>query len=93
MICDIKIFIINTSYKIFLSYEVNMVNVESCQHEGGCFPRGFNQSENNLSRVDNLMFTSYEFKAITVLLHRNYSKLFMTWMFCFAEDNNIISGK
>jgi hypothetical protein len=31
-------------------------------------------------------------KAITVLIYRNYSKMFITWMFCFAEDNEIISG-
>ena len=30
-------------------------------------------------------------KAITVLLYRNYSMIFMTWMFCFTEDNKIIS--
>ena len=43
------------------SYEVNM---ESCQPEGGCFPppKDFSLKENNLSRVDNLLFicTSYE---------------------------------
>jgi len=32
-------------------------------------------------------------KAITVLLYRNYSKMFKKKkMFCFAEDNKIISG-
>ena len=31
-------------------------------------------------------------KAITVLLYRNYSKRFLTWMICLSEDNKIISG-
>jgi hypothetical protein len=31
-------------------------------------------------------------KAITCLLYRNYSEMFITWMFCFVEDNKIISG-
>ena len=31
-------------------------------------------------------------KAVTVLLYRNYSKMFITWMFCFVEDNKIISS-
>jgi hypothetical protein len=39
------------------SYEVN---IESCQPKGGCFPKGFNLKEDNFSRVDNLMLTSYE---------------------------------
>jgi len=29
-------------------------------------------------------------KAITVLLYRNYPKMFISWMFCFAEE--LISG-
>ena len=29
-------------------------------------------------------------KAITVLLYRNYSKMFNTGIFCFAEDNKKI---
>jgi hypothetical protein len=37
-------------------------------------------------RIDNLMFTSYEG------INYFYSQMFMTWMFCFAEDNTIISG-
>ena len=32
-------------------------------------------------------------KAITCLLYRNYSRMFISWMFCFVEDNKIISGK
>jgi hypothetical protein len=40
------------------------------------FLEGFSQRENNLLRVDNLIFTSYE--AITVLLYQNYSKMFIT---------------
>jgi len=35
---------------------------------------------------------SHYMKAITVLLYRNYSKMYNIWMFCFAEDNKIISG-
>jgi len=31
-------------------------------------------------------------KAITVLLYWNHPKMFITWVFCFAEDNKIISG-
>ena len=52
------------SYALLPSYEVN---IESCQ-------------ENNLSRVDNLMFTSYE--------GNNY--FIKTWMFCFSrrQQNN-----
>ena len=37
-------------------------------------------------RIDNLMFTWYE--GINCF----YSRMFMTWIFCFAEDNKIISG-
>jgi hypothetical protein len=37
-------------------------------------------------RIYNLMFTSYE--GINCF----YSQMFMTWMFCFAENNKIISG-
>ena len=39
----------------------------------------------NFSRVDNLMITSY------VLLYLNYSKIFKSWLFCFVEDNKIMS--
>ena len=31
---------------------------------------------------------SSHMKAITVLLYRNYSKMFITWIFCVGEDNN-----
>ena len=31
-------------------------------------------------------------KAITVLLCRNYRKMYTTWMFCVVEDTNIISS-
>ena len=41
--------------------------------------------KDNFSRVENLMITSY------VLLYRNYSKIFKTWLFCFVEDNKIMS--
>jgi hypothetical protein len=34
------------------------------------------------------MFTSYEDKA--VLLYRNYSKMFITLIFCFAENNKLM---
>jgi hypothetical protein len=37
-------------------------------------------------RIDNLMFTWYE--GINCF----YSRMFMTWIFCFAEDNKIIYG-
>ena len=37
-------------------------------------------------RIDNLMFTSSE--GINCF----YSQIFMTWMFCFAEDKKNISG-
>ena len=35
---------------------------------------------------------SSHMKAITISLNWNYSNMFITWMFCFAEDNKIISG-
>ena len=31
---------------------------------------------------------SSHMKAVTVLLYRNYSKMFITWIFCVGEDNN-----
>jgi hypothetical protein len=46
--------------------------------------------ENNLWRVDNFRCSAH-MKAITVLLYRSYSKLFIAWMVCFAEDNKIMS--
>jgi hypothetical protein len=55
------------------------------------FPEGLSLSENNLSRVDSLMLTSYEGNNC-FLLYPNYSKMFNTWMFCFVEDNKIISS-
>jgi hypothetical protein len=55
------------------------------------FPEGFSWRENNLSRVLTTWCSPY-MKAITVLLYQNYSKMFITWMFSFAEDNKIISG-
>jgi hypothetical protein len=33
----------------------------------------------------------FQLKAITVLLYRSFSKMFLTWMFCFVEDNKVIS--
>jgi hypothetical protein len=55
------------------------------------FPEGLSLSENNLSRVDSLMLTSYEGNNC-LLLYPNYSKMFNTSMFCFVEDNKIISA-
>ena len=48
-------------------------------------------SENNILRIDKLMFNSYEDNNCFIIpkLHL-YSKMFMTWMFCFAKDNKII---
>ena len=77
----------HTSYKILPSYEVN---VESCQPEGGCFPGDLSRAKTTSRGLTT--WCSPHMKAITVVLHRNYSKMFMTWMFCFAEDNKIVSG-
>ena len=33
----------------------------------------------------------FQLKAITILLYRSFSKMFLTWMFCFVEDNKVIS--
>jgi hypothetical protein len=38
------------------------------------------------------IWCSSHMKAITISLNWNYSNMFITWMFCFAEDNKIISG-
>ena len=35
---------------------------------------------------------SPDVKAVTVKFYRNYCNMFITWMFCFVEDDNIISG-
>jgi hypothetical protein len=42
------------------------------------------------SRIDNLMFTSYEGNNSIII--RKYSKMLIAWMFCFAEDRKIISS-
>ena len=66
--------------QVLPSYEVN---IESCQPKGGCL--------NNLLGIDKLMFNSYEGNNCFIIpkLHL-YSKMFKTWMFCFAKDNKII---
>jgi hypothetical protein len=49
-----------------------------------------NTRENNVSRVDNLMFTSWGQKLF--YYNETTLKMFITWMFCFAEDKKIISS-
>ena len=63
------------------SYEVN---IESCHSE--CF----SQRENNLTRVENSRFTSYEVNNGFIIqkLHKDVYNL----NFCFAEVNKIIYG-
>ena len=39
-----------------------------------------------------ITWCSPHMKAITVLLYRSYSMMFMIWMITFAEDNKIISS-
>jgi hypothetical protein len=29
----------------------------------------------------------FQLKAMTVLLYRSFSKMFLTWMICFVEEN------
>jgi hypothetical protein len=41
-----------------------------------------------ISNIQSLFIT----QVWIVLLYWNYSKMFVVWMFCFAEDNKIISG-
>ena len=76
------------------SYEMN---IETCQPKGGCFPEGFSpwerKKENNFSRVDNLMFISYESKHC--FLYRNYSKMFNNFniLFCRWQQHNFRDSK
>ena len=65
------------------SYEVNIVellpsyevNFESSRLEGGFHQRDLAQGKNNISRVDNLILTSYEDNS---LLYRTYYKMLNT---------------
>ena len=43
------------------------------------------------SSINMTLYTYCLHTRWTVLLYQNYSKMFITWMFCFAEDNRIIS--
>ena len=54
-------------------------------------PEGFSPRGHNFWGLKT--WCSPHMKAITCLLYRNYSKMFITWMFCFVEDNKIISGQ
>ena len=67
---------IATLYNYCLHMEVN---IESCQ------------PQKTTSQVLTIWCAPH-MKAITVLLYRNYSNMFKTWMCCFVEDNKIISG-
>jgi hypothetical protein len=42
------------------------------------FPEGLIPREYNLSRVDNMILTSYEGNNCFIILGRNYSKMFIT---------------
>ena len=68
------------------SYEVN---IESSQPKGGCFPEGFNLKEDNFSRVDNLMLTSYEGNDCFII--PNYSKMLKNVhvLLCRRQQNNL----
>jgi hypothetical protein len=56
------------------------VNIVRCQPESSCFPRGLTT------------WSSPHMKAIYVVLTWSYSEMFIAWMFCFLEDNKIISA-
>ena len=60
----------------------NEVNIESCQHEG------FSPRENNLSRVDNLMFTSYEGHNCFIIPKLLYDVYDLNVYFCRRQQNN-----
>ena len=60
----------------------NEVNIESCQHEG------FSPRENNLSRVDNLMFTSYEGNNCFIIQKLLYDVYDLNDYFCRRQQNN-----
>ena len=56
-------------------------NTKNGQHESHKQNRGLTQ----------LTRKCFQLKALTVLLYRIFSKMFLTWMFCFVEDNKVIS--
>ena len=66
------------------SYEVS---IESCKILGGSFPEGV-RSREKTSRALTSWFSPH-IATITVLLYRNYSKMFRIWLFfCNRQQNN-----
>jgi hypothetical protein len=57
------------------------------------FPGGFSRGKTTSRGLTWFSWFSPHMKAIHVLLYWNYTKMFITWIFCFAEDNKIIYGK
>ena len=61
------------------------MNIENCQLEG-LIPK-----KNNLLRVDNLIFTSYEYNSCFII-PKLLLRCLKTLKFCFVEDNKMFSG-
>jgi len=63
------------------------VNIGSCQPVG-VFPEVFSPRENNLSRVDNLIFTSYEGHNCFIIPKLLYDVYDLNVLFCRRQQNN-----
>jgi hypothetical protein len=50
------------------------------------FPEGLSPRKYNLSRVGNLILTSYEGNNCFIILGRNYSKMFITWTWPWLDS-------
>ena len=73
-VCRIRYAVLGYNIQVLPKYEVN---IESCQLSGKTTSRGLTT------------WCSHHMKVITVLVYRNYSKMFITWIFvCRRQQNN-----
>ena len=71
------------------SYEMN---IETCQLKGGCFPEGIHPMRKKITSRGLTTWCSSHMKANTVFYTETTLRCLTTLIFCFVEDNKIISG-